>query len=145
MKQDSRPDLARLESQLAELLRLLAAAQVPAPAGFAPPVDLFELPDRYLARVDVPGMSPEDLELAVAEDGFVVHGRRPCRPAPEAISRCHRIERAFGPVAVEIPLPGPVKPHEASAQLRAGVLEITLPRRRDAERSTVVPITEEEP
>lgn len=56
------------------------------------------------------------------------------------------MERGFGAFSVEVVLPGPVRPDTTTAVVRAGVLEITLPRLRERRDSLyTIPVTDEEP
>jgi HSP20 family protein len=47
-----------------------------ATGGFRPPVDLFETADRYVLRVDLPGVAPGDVELQAEGAHLVLRGER---------------------------------------------------------------------
>ena len=139
-------ELVLLQHDVEELLDLLTASAQAPQSGWSPPVDLAELPDRFVVRVDVPGTPREALEIRVVGRRLLVAGAKPAHRSGERRRRYHRMERSFGAFAVEVILPGPVRLEAAVAALRAGVLEIVLPRVEDRRgRAHAVPITEEEP
>lgn len=121
-------ELEHLREHIAELLDMLATLEAPVPGGWSPPVDILALPDRYVVRVDLPGVAREGITISLRGNELRVSG---CKPAPAPVAphrRFHAVERGFGPFELEIPLPGPVACSPARASLRHGVLEIELPR-----------------
>jgi len=139
-------ELVLLQHDVEELLDLLTASAQAPQGGWSPPVDVAELDDRFVVRVDVPGTPREALSIRVVGRRLLVAGAKPAHRGDERQRRYHRMERSFGTFSVEVILPGPVRLGAAVAALRAGVLEIVLPRVEDRRgRTHTVPITEEEP
>ena len=139
-------ELERVQRHLDELLGLLAAPPQALDPGFAPAVDLRDCGARYVVLVDVPGVSGSEISVDVAGRELRVTGRKLPEREAEGSAHCLHMERGFGTFSVEILLPGPVQPAAGHAVLRAGVLEITLPRlaeRRD--RAHAIPVSVEEP
>jgi HSP20 family protein len=135
-----------LQHDVEELLDLLTASAQAPQGGWSPPVDVAELDDRFVVRVDVPGTPREALSVHVVGRRLLVAGAKPAHRGDERRRRYHRMERSFGTFSVEVILPGPVRLDAAVAALRAGVLEIVLPRVEDRRgRAHAVPIVEEEP
>ena len=102
------------------------------PSGaWRPPIDLFEAGDRYVLRVDLPGTPPGDVEIQAEEGTLTVRGERKADPAVgrEAF---YRMERPTGPFALQIALPPSVDPPAITAAHRDGVLEILLPKKKEA-------------
>lgn len=138
-------ELDHLRQHVAELCDMLATLDVPAEGGWTPPVDILALPDRFVVRIDLPGISREAISITLQGNEVRVSG---CKRAPAPVAphrRFHAVERGFGPFELEIPLPGPVVADAARARLRLGVLELDLPRQSER-RCTfrLVPITEDE-
>lgn len=139
-------EIEHLRQHIAELLDMLATLDVPAEAGWTPPVDILALPERFVVRIDLPGVSREGIAISLRGNELRVSG---CKRAPAPVAphrRFHAVERGFGHFDLEIPLPGPVTCSSARAGLRYGVLEIELPR--VAERRCAVyaiQISDEEP
>jgi len=138
-------EIEHLHQHVAELLEMLATLDAPAAGGWTPPVDILALEDRFVVRIDLPGMRREDLAISLRGVELRVSG---CKQPPAPVAphrRFHAVERGFGHFELEIPLPSPVHCARTTARLRQGVLEIELPRlpeRRCA--ATSVPIHEEE-
>jgi HSP20 family molecular chaperone IbpA len=121
-------ELALIERHLAELFEALArAADAPA-GGWAPPVDLIDRGDGFVARVDLPGIAGPDVEIELHERELHIRGtKRPAERGGEP-RRCLRVERSFGGFALHVHLPASVVPERCRAVLCHGVLEIALPR-----------------
>lgn len=139
-------ELAVLQHDVEELLDLLTASAQAPPSGWSPPVDVAELRESFVVRVDVPGTPREALHVRLLGRRLQVGGSKPAQRAEGRRRRCHRMERGFGAFSVEVILPGPVRSEAATATLRAGVLTVVLPRVEDRRgRAHAVPIAEEEP
>jgi HSP20 family protein len=139
-------ELELIQRHVDELLNLLAVPRRASDAGFSPTVDLQQSVQAYVVRVDLPGVPASELMVSLRERDLRISGRKPPATEQAAKGHCHHMERSFGTFSVEVSLPGPVHPKEARATLRAGVLEVTLPRLRDTRGSTyTIPITGEEP
>lgn len=136
-------ELVGLARQLEDLLNLLAVPPEQHGAAWTPPLDLLELPGRYAVRIDVPGITRRDLRVILTRNRLRVSGRRTGH-GERQVAHCHRAERSHGGFYLEIRLPPGVGRAGVTALLRAGVLEITLPR-FDDDKTIEVPITEEEP
>lgn len=123
-------EVESLQRSIDELLEILAASAQTPETGWSPAIDLIELPDRFVVRVDLPGVSPDDLELVLRGRELHVSGHKRA-PASSGERHYHHIERGFGPFTIEVILPAPVRPEECRAHVRSGVLEVALPRRED--------------
>ena len=95
----------------------------PGPAGWVPPVDLFETPDQYVLIAEVPGLQQDDLQIQLHDDNLTVSGVRRENDIP--CEQYHRIERGHGTFSRTFHLPHPVDAGRISADLRDGVLTIT--------------------
>lgn len=138
-------ELELIQRHLDELLNLLAVPRGSTEAGFAPSVDLREDSERFVVKVDVPGVAASELVITLRQRELRIVGRKLPGKEQAAKGHCHHMERGFGPFSVEVLLPGPVRPDSARATLGAGVLEITLPRVRERRDSLyTIALTEEE-
>ena len=97
--------------------------------AWVPPVDIQETPDRIVLRADLPGVEMERIELQIHEDRLTLRGER--NPAP-GIRReeLHRAERPAGSFHRMFNLPPGVDQGAVRAELKNGVLEVTLPKRK---------------
>lgn len=119
-------ELERLRRHIDNLFSILVQRAENSGDSWSPMVDLVELPDRYLVRVDLPGVSASQLDVRLANRELHVSGVKGDSRAATG-RRYHRIERGVGPFSLEILLPSPVDPRASTAHLRAGVLEVVLP------------------
>src|SRR5690606_11388939 len=82
--------------------------------------------DAFVLAVDVPGVAPEDIELQVTAEGVTLRAERKVVP-PEGYST-HRQERGAFRIARSWSLPVAVDPDAAVAEVKNGVLTVTLPK-----------------
>jgi HSP20 family protein len=92
-----------------------------------PPMDVFETATRYVVTAEVPGLSREHVELAVQDSRLTIRGERP--PAgPETPTRhYHQIERGHGRFQRTFEFVDAFDENGITADLRDGVLTLTLP------------------
>jgi HSP20 family protein len=93
-----------------------------------PPVDIYELDDRLLIQVEVPGLQMDDLELHFERGELRVEGVR-LRPPLPAPMRAARVEMIYGAFSRLIPLPDDARGDDIRASYDAGILQILVPRR----------------
>ncbi|MGH9257084.1 MAG: Hsp20/alpha crystallin family protein [Vicinamibacterales bacterium] len=98
----------------------------PGPAGWVPPFDLHETPDRYVLTAEVPGLQRDDVQVQLHEGRLTVSGARHERAV--ACEQYHRVERGHGSFSRTFDLPAPVDRERIAADLRDGVLTITCPK-----------------
>jgi len=94
--------------------------------GWVPPVDLSELPDRYILTVELPGLAREDVHLDVQEATLTMRGQRPalaCSP-----ERYQQLERGQGQFSRSFRFALPIAANAISAELNDGVLTVTVPK-----------------
>lgn len=93
--------------------------------------DLFEDADKFIVRLEVPGLDKQHLDIEVRSDVLIVRGEK--RLEQESASGQYRIRQcAFGSFHRSIPLPVPVLSDKAEAIYRNGVLRIELPKAEHA-------------
>lgn len=94
--------------------------------------DVFEDNDKFIVRLEVPGMEKDQLNIEVRNDMLIVRGEKSYEQ--ESTSGQYRVRQcAFGSFHRSIPLPLPVLADKSSASYRNGVLRIELPK---AERTS---------
>jgi HSP20 family protein len=105
-----------------------------------PPLDVLETAATFEIVLDVPGVPPEFLRLAIRRNTLVVVGAKVARQS-EADSRYHLAERSYGRFARAVRLADAIAPAGARATATAGELRVTLPRREDRRGSVfVIPV-----
>jgi HSP20 family protein len=89
-------------------------------------VDLVETAESLVLYADLPGASPETVQVVVQEGNVFLSGRSSLANSPPNGTN-HLAERDGGHFYRRIPLPVPVQ-EPAAAELRNGVLRLTLPK-----------------
>ena len=98
----------------------------PGPAGWQPPVDLYETADAYVLTAEIPGVDRDDIDIQTGEGRLILSGMRPERPT--ACEQFHRIERGHGSFQRSFQLPLPIDPTAVTADLKDGVLTVRCPK-----------------
>ena len=99
--------------------------------GWTPPVDLYETADRYVLTAELPGLTREDIDINVQDGTLTLEGRRRSPTVP--CERYHRVERGHGAFRRRFSVPIPIDSQAVSADLKDGVLTVTLPKSLDAQ------------
>ena len=95
------------------------------------PMDCSETADAVEFSFDVPGYDAEDLDVSVSGEVLTVVGRG--APRPDSSVRRYRVtERREGPFRRSAPLPCGADVGAIEASLKAGVLQVVVPRAPDA-------------
>ncbi len=90
-----------------------------------PTVEVFERGENLVIRADLPGMKKEDIKVECTDNAIILQGERRHEHSEEQPGRFHS-ERSYGQFYRAIPLPEGVKPEEAKANFRDGVLEVVM-------------------
>jgi HSP20 family protein len=102
-------------------------------AQWRPLISLGENRDEMLIHVDLPGVPREAVHVAVNRGLLEIYGDRPPQTAPEGEPvELKYSESPFGKFRRTIPLPLSARIEQLQAQMRAGVLEIRVPREAGA-------------
>ena len=92
-----------------------------------PSIDLLDRGTEYVIRADLPGYAPENVTINVLENSVRISGE--IKEEKDTTEGNFELkERSYGSFTRSIPLPVQIKPEEAKARYRNGLLEITLPK-----------------
>ncbi len=98
-----------------------------------PSLDLSETNGTLEAKLDVPGMTAEEIDIEVSGDTLTITGKHNEETREEdKDKRYHRVERRSGSFQRSVALPCCVKDAEVTAEYQNGVLRITLPKTEEA-------------
>lgn len=92
-------------------------------ADFEPSTELVEEKERYLLRIELPGLDKKDIQVYLEGPFLVVEAER-----KEEQRKRHLCEIYYGRLYRSIPLPADARPEGVQAHLRRGVLEVEIPR-----------------
>ena len=113
-----------------------AGIKTPGKRPAHPPVDVVETPEAVLVRADLPGVRPQAVGVDLAGSILSITGTLPDHP-PGPGSEAVRTERPRGPFTRAVNLPAEVDPDGVSAELRDGLLTVTLKKAGTAVKRSV--------
>ena len=120
-------ELERIRREFDRLLEGLLPARETQPQVLVPPVEVYETDKEVVVKMDLPGVKKEDVDITVRENAVVVKAERK-EEKEEKTENVYRAERFYGVIERVVPLPVEVKPEEAKAEYKDGVLEIRIPK-----------------
>jgi len=94
---------------------------------WVPPADVAEEAERFLIKMDVPGVNPAEIEITMENGVLSVKGSREAE-TKEAGEGYRRVERVRGAFLRRFALPDTAEPEKISAKTQNGVLEIVIPK-----------------
>ena len=127
-------ELERFRNQMSGLLDSLSGT-VETPrrpgVGVFPLLNLEEDADNLYLTAELPGLSGKDVDLSVEGDNLTLRGERKISEAGEKVSYDRR-EREAGVFRRVIALPVKIDADKVGAEMKNGVLEVTLPKAAEA-------------
>ncbi len=94
---------------------------------WSPPVDISETGDHVEFRAEVPGLSKEDVSVAVTENVLTLQGEKK-QESEVKDETVHRVERAYGRFNRSFTLPKSLRTEQAKASFKDGVLTLSIPK-----------------
>ncbi len=139
--------VALLRQEVDELFQRISAldrSELLPTGEWCPAIDVYELRDRLVIVVEVPGLAPESLRVSLRGGALTVSGERRARRAGSDLSfLC--LERPHGRFQRTISLDMPHDAVHACATLGRGLLTVTVPRLRERRGQETVLSIEREP
>ncbi|HEU4507206.1 MAG TPA: Hsp20/alpha crystallin family protein [Pyrinomonadaceae bacterium] len=130
-----RLEVQRLRDRVGRLYAALqeaTEAENPLASGtWAPPVDLCETENGISIRVELPGVTAEQIKVGLTNTKLRIWGEKKRRPNRRRIMSYLCSERSFGKFGRIVQLRWTVCIRNASAELHNGVLHIFLPKIED--------------
>jgi HSP20 family protein len=96
-------------------------------ASFSPAVDVVEQDNAYLLHAEIPGISPNEIDVQVENDVLTVRGERK-HQGQEQRDGYRRVERSYGSFSRSFVLPQGTNVETIDARVDNGVLTITIPK-----------------
>ena len=96
-----------------------------------PKVNMYDADAKVVLEAEVPGVSKDDIDITVSQDVLAISVKRTAE-VPESYS-VHRRERGAIQFARSFTLPDKVDPEKVGAELKHGVLTITLEKAPEAQ------------
>ena len=99
-----------------------------------PAVDLSESDDALDVKIDLPGLTKDDISLELVKDALIVSGERKSE-REERRKNFHMIERSRGAFKRSVELPCEIESAKVEASFANGVLTVRLPKSESAVQS----------
>ncbi|CAN5756664.1 Hsp20/alpha crystallin family protein [soil metagenome] len=95
--------------------------------SWAPPIDVFETSERYVIAAELPGITRDQIELAMEDSRLTIRGQRNETP-PSADAHYHQVERGHGSFSRTFEFTDKIDATRVTADLVDGVLTVSLPK-----------------
>jgi HSP20 family protein len=118
---------------------LRAPTERPAASGaaanvIAPRMDVTEDEQEIRISAEMPGATPDNVEVTLHDDMLTIRGERQQEKQIER-RNVHVMERSYGVFQRTLRLPMPVDPAQVQARFENGVLSVTIPKTGAKQRS----------
>jgi HSP20 family protein len=121
-------EIRGMQEYMEQMMRTFPALESRYAGGtFAPLTDVAEEDNKVIVTTDLPGINRENIELSL-KDNFLVISASKGKEEENEKEGYLRKERSFLRYYREIPLPKGVTEEGATAQLKNGVLTVTMPK-----------------
>jgi HSP20 family protein len=130
-------DLARIEREMDEMFgRPPRWPWGDGERGWTPALDMFDRQDEIVLRVDLPGLDEKDIEVTIQDRTVSIRGERK-EEKEERDKDCYYGERTCGTFVRTLTLPAGVERDKVKATFSKGVLEVHLPKAREAKGTKI--------
>jgi HSP20 family protein len=103
-----------------------------ASAAFSPDFEVKETKDAFAFTADMPGVSEKDLQIQLSENRLSISGKRESEKAEQG-ETYYTNERNYGSFMRSFTLPEGIDADKVRAELKNGVLSVTVPKRPEAQ------------
>jgi HSP20 family protein len=123
-------------------------AMASSPSAWMPPIDICELDDAILVKVELPGVSLDNVRLTLLDNTIKIEGRKdrdtPMQlPESEKPIRFICLERSYGNFAFSVAINWrPIIAEQITAKMNDGVLIIRLPKSPTCGREIAITISQ---
>jgi len=100
------------------------------------PIDMYETEDAVIVKASLPGLKPEELDIAVQDEVLTIKGGTE-REANVEKENYHRRELAHGAFSRSLALPVAVEHDKAEATFEDGILTVRLPKAEEVKPKTI--------
>ncbi len=96
-------------------------------SGWTPHIDVYETKNTYIIKVEIAGVSPEDVRLQLENRTLSIRGYR-MDEVPEERKHFHLMEISYGKFSRSIELPQELDGEHVRAVYNKGILKIIVPK-----------------
>ena len=131
------PEMTRMEREMGDVFGRLFSGwpwyrREAETLAWSPAMDVIDRKDEYVLRADLPGLTEKDIEVSVQNGNLSLRGERTEEKEAKEGEEYYR-ERWSGSFSRTISLPTGVNAEKINASFKNGVLEVHLPKTKQAE------------
>lgn len=108
--------------------------------SWAPTLDVQHCGGNLVVSAELPGLKKEDVKVEIFEDTLVIQGERK-QEHKQDHEGYHRFERNYGRFYRAIQLPQGAKADDIKAELKDGILKVSVPVPEESKKSRQVPVS----
>jgi len=105
-------------------------------SDWLPGMDVSEDNDNFVVKMELPGLTKNDVNITFRENTLVIEGEKKCEEEKKD-THYHRVERSYGKFSRSFMLPTRVKDNKIDAKFKDGVLTITLPKAEEVKPKAI--------
>jgi HSP20 family protein len=102
----------------------------------APLVDLYQTDQEVHVKAALPGVKPEDVDIQINGDTLTIRAEMKQEEEKEEATY-HLREQRYAAYARSVLLPSPVVADKAQAEVKDGILHLTLPKAEEAKAKVI--------
>ena len=123
-KQDPLEDIFALRERISKIFDSVhEKAQYESSVGWVPVVDIYETPEMFVVKADLPEVQEKDIVINIQGDYLKISGERRLQREGR---HYYQVERCYGSFSRGFVLPADVDNDEIKATLKDGILKVTL-------------------
>jgi HSP20 family protein len=105
-------------------------------AAWYPSTDIYETQDEYVFKLEVPGLTKEDIKIELKDSTLSISGER--KEETEVKKEdYHRIESCSGKFYRNFSLPRNIDPKKVNAKMKDGILELRISKSEEAKPQSI--------
>ncbi|WP_455218476.1 Hsp20/alpha crystallin family protein [Kaarinaea lacus] len=104
--------------------------------GKIPNVDVIDRENEVVVKAELPGVDKKDIDVSVTKNSVTIKGKT-SREEKEEKGNYYRCEISRGAYSRTLPLPAEVNEDKAKANIKDGILELSLPKMEKAKSKKI--------
>lgn len=104
--------------------------------GMAMPVDVKEYDEKYVLKVELPGISKEDINIDINKSYVKIDANKSFEKEENDKHKYHKSEFRYGNYSRTLYFPYEIDVEKSSAELKKGILELELPKLHSDDKET---------
>lgn len=103
---------------------------------WAPPTDIYETKEEYVFKLELPGITKEEIKVELEGDRLSISGDRKEEKEVNK-ENFHRVERVCGSFSRSFQLPKNSDGEKVNANMKDGILELRIAKKEEAKAKSI--------